>query len=194
VHFTNAGARKLAHYVERELRRVLANPVPVALTVPDQTVQQPAAPAKPLEPTERPLAGPVFLLTKNTEESDELLGGAAAGRPAGDPVAASVLVRGEAIVASAGRADDHSWPPRTPNTEFAEPLPPSGAPILMVKPPAPPKPPVQTAQQPSAPRVAGQRVLQGQVRPQQPPPAYRSWRAPPPAYYGPPRGFFGLFR
>ena len=34
VHFTKFGARKLAHYVERELRRVLGT-TPVALTTPE---------------------------------------------------------------------------------------------------------------------------------------------------------------
>ena len=31
IHFTKFGARKLAHYVERDLRRVLREPIPAAL-------------------------------------------------------------------------------------------------------------------------------------------------------------------
>ena len=62
VHFTQAGARKLAHYVEREIRRVLSTrsapiAVPVAPT-PEET-PQPAA-ARPGSPVARPLVGPAF--------------------------------------------------------------------------------------------------------------------------------------
>ncbi len=200
VHFTKFGARKLAHYVERELRRVLGA-TPVALTTPERVVPQaPDVPARPAAPAQRPLAGPVFLLTSNTEDSSELLGGGPSRQPAVDAVAASVLVKGAALAAAAGRADDMAWPPRAPNVNFSEPLPPSGPPIMMVRPPAPKAPPVpQTAQAgpPGQPaRVAGQPVLQGQISPYVGGPRGGPgvWRAPPPAYYGPPRGFFGLFR
>ena len=48
VHFTKAGAIKLAHYVERELRRALSRSVvPVALPAPDEAVPSLATPAKP---------------------------------------------------------------------------------------------------------------------------------------------------
>jgi hypothetical protein len=61
VHFTRFGARKLAHYVERDLKRVLREPIPAALSnVPVDP--QPAQPAKPSGPAARPLAGPVILL------------------------------------------------------------------------------------------------------------------------------------
>lgn len=198
VHFTNFGARKLAHYVERELRRVLGA-VPVALSPSDQPLpQQPATPARPSAPSQRPLAGPVFLLSSNTEETDELLGGATSRQASGDPLATGVLVKGTTLMAAAGRADDLSWPPRTPNTVFAEPLPPSGAPVMMVRPGPTRSPGPQVAQhQPGQPaRIAGQPVLSGQIRPQTGGPRgfLGGWRAPPPAYYGPPRGFFGLFR
>ncbi len=192
VHFTKFGARKLAHYVERELRRVLSA-VPVALTTPE--------PAQPRSPAQRPLAGPVFMLPTNADEADELLGGGPARQPAVDPVATSVLVKGEAIATAAGRADDYSWPPRMPNLKFSEPLPPSGSPVFMARPgQGQPRGVGQTLQAslPGQSRVAGQQVLQGQIAPQGPYGGPRSqpggWRAPAPAYYGPPRGFFGLFR
>ncbi len=199
VHFTKFGARKLAHYVERELRRVLGA-TPVALTTPEPAQPlTPVQPAKPAAPAQRPLAGPVFMLTTNVDEADELLGGGATRQPAIDPIATSVLVKGEAIASAAGRADDYAWPPRVPNLKFDEPLPPSGSPVFMARPAQPQRPSGQTAQatHPGGARVAGQHVLQGQIAPQQPG-GPRSqpggWRAPPPAYYGPPRGFFGLFR
>ena len=101
VYFTKAGAEKLGHYVEHDLRRVLSSPVmPVALPGPEE--QSPAKDA----------VGPVLPLNAiGTEKSGELLG--AAKQPAereADPLATRVLNRGEGIVAPRGRADDFSWP------------------------------------------------------------------------------------
>jgi hypothetical protein len=88
VHFTKAGAEKLAHYVERDLRRLLTNRVlPVALPGPEE---------------QTPIGG---------GEGGDLLG--AANHPAqheNDPIATQVLSRGEPIAAPPGRADDFSWP------------------------------------------------------------------------------------
>src|SRR5206468_2986462 len=76
VHFTRPGARKLAHYVEREIRRLMTNrAIPVALPAPDVTPQQTPA-AKPGQPAPRPLAGPIVPLTASGAGTDELLGGA----------------------------------------------------------------------------------------------------------------------
>jgi hypothetical protein len=111
VYFTKPGARKLAHYVEREIQRTLANrATPVALP----TAIEPAAPTpggRPGGPAQRPLVGPVVPLTVLTTGQNELLGGGPA-RPASgpDPVATRVLTKGEAIPAPSGRADDFSWP------------------------------------------------------------------------------------
>ena len=112
VYFTKAGARKLAHFVEREIQRAsLRGPVTVALPT---TEPQPQAPsAKPGGLTARPLAGPVVPLTSaaNTGE-DGLLGGANA-RPATDHVTVTrVLVKGESVETPAGRGDDFTWPRR----------------------------------------------------------------------------------
>jgi hypothetical protein len=109
IYFTKPGARKLAHYVEREIQRTIASrAVPVALPVEPV----PATPgARPGGPAQRPLAGPVIPLTVVTTGQNELLGGGPA-RPAtsSDPVATRVLTKGEAIPATSGRADDFSWP------------------------------------------------------------------------------------
>jgi hypothetical protein len=106
VHFTKAGAVKLASYVDRELRRVMSNHVvPVALPGPE------AAPAKPSVTGLRPDVGPVVPLAARGGEGGDLLG--AGGRPAQsttDPIAAKVLSRGDPIAAPSGRADDFSWP------------------------------------------------------------------------------------
>jgi hypothetical protein len=111
VYFTKAGARKLAHYTEREITRVLASRAPVALptesAVPDNTV-----PVRPGVAGPRPLAGPVVPLVASSVGTDELLGGAGTRPASVDALAASTLVKGEALVPPAGRADDFSWPRR----------------------------------------------------------------------------------
>jgi uncharacterized protein len=110
VYFTKAGARKLAHYVEREIQRTLANrTTPVALPSAIEPALVPGA--RPGGPAQRPLVGPVVPLTVLTTGQNELLGGGPA-RPASgtDPVATRVLTKGEAIAAPSGRADDFSWP------------------------------------------------------------------------------------
>ena len=108
VYFTKAGAEKLGHYVEHDLRRVLSSHVlPVALPGPEE--QSPAKDA----------VGPVLPLNATgTEKSGELVG--AAKQPAereAAPLAARVLNRGEAVVAPRGRADDFSWPRSNTSSE-----------------------------------------------------------------------------
>jgi uncharacterized protein len=120
LHFTQAGARKLAHFVEREIDRWLnARAVAVALPAEEPKAGGPGTPE--VAPAAlgksgskaRPLSGPaVPLLPVASGDSDELLGGKP--RPAvTDAVAAKVLVKGEAMPAPAGRADDFAWPRRT---------------------------------------------------------------------------------
>jgi hypothetical protein len=112
VHFTKFGARKLAHYVEREIERSIASrAVPVALPPIEQPAQ--SGPAKPGMPAPRPSAGAVLPLTTSATVTEELLGGARLPpRPAAaDPNAARVLTKGEPINnAPTGRADDFAWP------------------------------------------------------------------------------------
>jgi hypothetical protein len=105
VFFTKSGARKLAHYVEREIRRYMNNRLPVAL------------PTRPIGPTPsdakstvRPVAGPVVPLTVTPPNSEELAGGNAAQPVHSDAIASRVLVNGEPMPAPPGRADDFVWP------------------------------------------------------------------------------------
>ena len=110
VYFTKAGARKLAHYVEREINRQLA-----ARSPPIVLPTEPAAPdanALPGQPAPRPLAGPILPLVASSVGTDQLLGGPGARPVAIDALAARVLVRGEPLSAPAGRADDFAWPRR----------------------------------------------------------------------------------
>jgi uncharacterized protein len=124
VYFTQPGARKLAHFVEREIDRWLTAR-PIALAVPAEEPKAAAAPApadiapaaapgKASNSKARPLAGPALpLISEPADDSGELLGGGKA-RPSAvaDALAAKVLAKGEAMPAPAGRADDFSWPRR----------------------------------------------------------------------------------
>ena len=107
VFFTKAGARKLAHYVEREITRLFAaRSGPIALPT------EPATPdinALPGQPAPRPLAGPILPLTAPSLDTDQLLGGPGT-RPAA--FAARTLTKGEALNPPPGRADDFTWPRR----------------------------------------------------------------------------------
>jgi uncharacterized protein len=109
VFFTKAGARKLAHYVEREITRFLARIAPIALP------SEPAIPdagAVPGQPAPRPLAGPIVPLIPSSIEPDQLLGGPGSRPAANDSLATRALVKGEPLSPPAGRADDFVWPRR----------------------------------------------------------------------------------
>jgi uncharacterized protein len=119
VYFTKAGAEKLGHYVEQDIRRLLgSHGAPVAL--PGSEEQLPAKDA----------VGPVLPLNAmGTDKSGELLG--AAKQPAdreADPLATRVLNRGEATIAPRGRADDFSWPHANPSSAPEEEVPDAVAP------------------------------------------------------------------
>jgi hypothetical protein len=109
VYYTKFGARKLAHYVEREIQRSITNRgMPVALPVPADPGPQ-APNAKPGGPAQRPLSGPVVPLTAMQSGPEELVGGGRAA-PAVDATVSRVLTKGEPVAAPGGRADDFSWP------------------------------------------------------------------------------------
>jgi uncharacterized protein len=120
VYFTKFGARKLAHYVEREIERIGGNKsMPVALPVPDGS-PPPGPNAKAGGPAQRPVAGPVVPLTDTRIAPEELVGGSRTSPAAatGAPVTGA-LTRGEPLAAPSGRADDFSWPRGAVNVEPA---------------------------------------------------------------------------
>ena len=83
VYFTKFGARKLAHYVEREVQRIIGNKsLPVALPIP---VDPGPAKAKQSAPAQRPEAGPVVPLTVTRVAPEELLGGGRAASASAPP-------------------------------------------------------------------------------------------------------------
>ncbi|HEY4141301.1 MAG TPA: DUF459 domain-containing protein [Pseudolabrys sp.] len=192
VYFTKYGARKLAHYAEREIRRYMNNRSLVSL---------PSGPTGPVpadgQSAVRPLAGPVVPLTLVPGASEELLGG---GSPVarGDAIATQVLVKGEPVAAPSGRADDFAWrqsgdavaPPVAPaaaRTGAMSAVTPASAPaasaytepeVVQKKPGPKAAPPVKTAEKKKpAPR-------QAQVAP----------RPPQPVQQRPSDPFGGLFR
>lgn len=113
VHFTKAGARKLAHYVEREIRRSSTRgSVAVALPSSEPQQQTPAGAPKPGGAAQRPLNGPVMPLTAAVTTGDTLLGGGGAQTPNSHVTVTRVLVKGETVDAPAGRSDDFAWPRR----------------------------------------------------------------------------------
>jgi uncharacterized protein len=124
VHFSRAGARKLGHYVERDLIRLF-----------DQRGGVPTIPLDGPEstPAGRPIAGPVLPLTQPAGPVGQLAGGEARPAANGDGTATRVLVEGMPAEPVAGRADDFRWP-RT-EVKFSAPEPqsqklalPAGAP------------------------------------------------------------------
>jgi uncharacterized protein len=156
VFFTRAGARKLAHYVEREVTRLMAGRS-APFTLPTEPAT-PDASAEPGKPAPRPLAGPILPLVASSVGTDQLLGGPGSRPAAVDALAARTLVKGEPLSAPAGRADDFAWPRREVGREQAKgetpvaSASPDGVTPVMATPP-PPKPkklrPIQPAAAPS---------------------------------------------
>ena len=138
VHFTRPGARKLAHFVESEIRHAIedsrptADPMvsiapsvavapapatlPVAPSVPapaplEVALPAPAAPPEVVIPV-KPEAGVVVPLTGPAVAADGALA-TRAGRPASGGAQALLdraLVQGQPIEPRPGRADDFRWP------------------------------------------------------------------------------------
>jgi len=127
IHFTKAGGRKVAHFLEAEIRRVFDKGRPQNETAdlpPDieqaagdinaQIRREMGAPEGPGAPATqeppKPLAGPILSLTGRPLSP----GGALASREPNPPgeteLVARVLRQGEPAEPLSGRADDFSWP------------------------------------------------------------------------------------
>lgn len=180
MHFTKAGARKLAHYVEREINRA-APLTPVALAVPDP--KEPTTNARPGGAIARPLNGLAVPLAITVRANEELIG--SPGNRGGDTntqIATHVLVKGEPIIPPAGRADDFAWPRRGIAAFGTDPV------VTSTTMPVPlaqlPPPPVVT--EPASKQAARQAAAQGAQQSALP-------RAPSRPSFNP-FSFFGLFR
>ncbi len=191
VYFTKAGARKLAHYVEREITRLLAGrSAPISLPSEPAT---PDANAQPGQPAPRPLAGPILPLVASSVGTDQLLGGPGSRPAAVDALAARTLVKGEPLAPPAGRADAFAWPRREVGREQAK----GEAPVAAVSPDgtvpapaAPQKPKKPGPVQPGAPLQSGAPALRNffgfgnPPRELQPPPRAPAGVPRPPGYVG----------
>jgi hypothetical protein len=163
VFFTQAGARKLAHYVEREVSRLLAaHSAPIALPTEPGT---PDANAQPGQPAPRPLAGPTVPLVASSINSDQLLGGPGSRPAPADPLALRTLVKGEALAPPAGRADDFAWPHREIGHEPAKEPSKSEAPVASAN----PNPPAPAAAATPTPPAAAQAPTQPKPKKPRPP-------------------------
>jgi uncharacterized protein len=148
VYFTKAGARKLAHYVEREITRLMASrSTPIALPSEPAT---PDANAQPGQPAPRPLAGPIVPLVASSVGTDQLLGGPGSRPAAVDALVARTLVKGEPLTPPAGRADDFAWPHREIGREQAK----GDTPVASVSPNGTPTPPSAAPPKPKRPAAA----------------------------------------
>ena len=125
IHFTKAGARKVAQFLEGEIRKVFDKAKPqtdVANLPPD--IEQAAVdinaqirremgvsptPASPAEPT-RPLAGPILPLTDRPLSPGGALAARGSGAGAKGALVVKVLRQGETVAPRVGRADDFTWP------------------------------------------------------------------------------------
>jgi uncharacterized protein len=191
VYFTKYGARKLAHYVEREITRLLAaRSGPIALPTEPAT---PDVNAVPGQPTPRPLAGPIMPLVAASVSSDQLLGGPGTRPASVDALAARTLVKGEPLNPPAGRADDYSWPRREVGREPAK----ADAPVASATPGDRTNPAAPAAAAPGAPGVAlAPPKPSAPKKPQQPAQApfgnffgFGNNAVPPPRQAPPPRQF-----
>jgi uncharacterized protein len=124
VHFTGAGSRKAAHFVDVQFKRLLearapsvavAPPADASAAISIDRVINAALPALPEPPSPslapRPIAGPVLPLTRIDVSPGGTL---ASGQPRLQPDTAHVVERalrdGVAPAPKSGRADDFSWP------------------------------------------------------------------------------------
>jgi hypothetical protein len=185
VYFTPPGARKLAHYVEREINRLMAGrSAPIALPTEPAT---PDANALPGQPAPRPLAGPILPLVASSVGTDQLLGGPGSRPASVDALAARTLVKGEPLAPPAGRADDFAWPRREVGREQAK----GETPVASVGPdgtvtaPGAPKPKKPLPAQSGAPSFQNFFGFGNAQRKPSPAPAPRAPGAPrPPANVG----------
>jgi hypothetical protein len=116
INFTRAGKRKLAFYVEREIRKQpgFGSGAIDLLASTTQGNQIEIAPDG-----KKRLVGPVISLTDPLPGASETLAGGPGGAvPAGQSPQYRMIVKGEALPSVVGRVDDFSWPPGQRDTSF----------------------------------------------------------------------------
>jgi hypothetical protein len=127
IHFTKAGGRKVANFLEGEIRKVFDKdrPLNASSDLPPDieqaagdintqirreagTPDEPGAPARLAPP--KPLAGPILSLTGRPTSPGGVLATRGDAPPGQTEVVARVLRLGEPADPRSGRADDFSWP------------------------------------------------------------------------------------
>ncbi len=123
INMTRAGKNKLAFYAEKPLLKILGLGDPAGAGAISAPAGQPAVtgPAAPAAPTTVDRTPPMLLNDPALDGGSELLGAAQSDTQAKDDKAPAEkrLVEGLAPEAAPGRADDFSWPPKTPPTSPA---------------------------------------------------------------------------
>jgi len=133
IHFTKAGSRKLAHFIEAEIRRVFEkrNPASEVAALPPDIEQAaddvnaqirremggsppppetPPSSGAPVGPPPRPLVGPILQLTARPTAPGAVLASRTANPLTEPPEVTRVFRIGEPYDPVAGRADDFAWP------------------------------------------------------------------------------------
>ncbi|MEZ5841886.1 MAG: GDSL-type esterase/lipase family protein [Hyphomicrobiales bacterium] len=110
IRFTHAGRRKLAHYVEREIRRDAGLVRGMAALIDGGAAAAPSLYTGPW--ADRPAIGPVLSLTNpQVILGAPLLGDGNQQEPRDDTPQYHFVVLGEPLQAPVGRVDDFAWPP-----------------------------------------------------------------------------------
>lgn len=111
IYFTKAGARKLAHFVESQVRHLLDGRAP-APQLPTGEGSAATKPGVASVAAPKPEAGPIKALSEAPVAKDGRLVdlNQVKTESAHDPVVVNALVKGHAEPAPAGRADDFRWP------------------------------------------------------------------------------------
>jgi hypothetical protein len=113
IYFTKAGARKLAHFVEGQIRRDIDGRTPLpqlpTAAAPAPDTKSNKGGLSPAAAQVKPDAGPIRNLGELPLSKDGRLGEASRPREVAPDVA--TLVKGEPEPAPVGRADNFRWPP-----------------------------------------------------------------------------------
>ncbi|MER9938153.1 MULTISPECIES: DUF459 domain-containing protein [unclassified Mesorhizobium] len=113
INVSRAGKRKLAFYTEKPLLKILGLTAPGSVITPSAPAGAPVeAPAPAAAPIVIDRTAPMLLSDPALDGGSELLGAAPPAKANPDLPGEKLVVEGKAPIASPGRADDFSWPPK----------------------------------------------------------------------------------
>ena len=113
INVSRAGKRKLAFYTEKPLLKILGLTAPGSVVTPSAPAGAPVeVPAPAAAPIVIDRTAPMLLSDPALDGGSELLGAAPPAKANPDLPGEKLVVEGKASVASPGRADDFSWPPK----------------------------------------------------------------------------------